>query len=176
MKRGTTRWCGWALAAVCLAGCSTNQDVEEKEKPKDRAVLVGRVASVPPGRGFVLIQSYGTWAVPPGAPVFSCGACQSGEGSGEQEGRLANLMPSGEKMGQFVAADIRSGQVETGDAVYWRPAKAEKKASDAAGPPNEGESGNPETPGRSGPDSAESPGKQEGTASGTPGEAGESGG
>jgi hypothetical protein len=114
----------WAWAMVAgmgfLAGCSTTKDDGKKEKPKAKAMLVGRVASVPTGRGFVLIQSYGAWAVPAGATVFSCGDCEPGQGNRE-EGRLANLLPSGEKMAQFVAADVRSGQVAVGDAVYYRP-------------------------------------------------------
>ncbi len=120
MKRGIVRTTGWlAMAGVlCLAGCA-GTDGGKKEEPKARAELVGRVASVPTGRGFVLIQSYGTWAVPTGEPVFSCGDCETGE----EEGRLANLLASGERMGQFVAADVRSGSVEVGDAVYYRPEK-----------------------------------------------------
>jgi len=132
--RGMVKTVAWAMVAGLglLAGCATTKDDDgKKKKPKARAVLVGRVASVPTGRGFVLIQSYGAWAVPGGATVFSCGDCEAGQGDGE-EGRLANLLPSGEKMGQFVAADVRSGQVAVGDAVYYRPEAPSKK------PPSEG--------------------------------------
>ncbi len=73
--------------------------------------LVGRVASMPKGQDFVLLQSYGAWSVPAGVPVYCVGP----------EGRLANLLPTGEKMGQFLAADLRDGEAKVGDAVYYRP-------------------------------------------------------
>jgi hypothetical protein len=34
------------------------------------------------------------------------------------EGRAANLKVTGEKTGQFAAADIQSGTLEIGDSVY----------------------------------------------------------
>jgi len=97
--------------AVILAGCATSEKGEEEQQSTKRPVLVGRVASMPKGQDFVLLQSYGAWSVPPGVPVYCVGP----------EGRLANLLPTGEKMGQFLAADLRDGEVQVGDAVYYRP-------------------------------------------------------
>lgn len=76
------------------------------ETPKPR--LVGRVASIPAGRKFVLIQSYGKWDVATGAILATIGP----------DGRAANLRITGEKLGQFAAADIQSGTLEIGDGVF----------------------------------------------------------
>lgn len=72
--------------------------------------LVGRVAHVPAGGDFVLIEAYGPWRVPDGGLLSGVGT----------EGRTANLVVTGEKLGQNVAADIRSGVAKVGDAVYYR--------------------------------------------------------
>jgi hypothetical protein len=37
-------------------------------------------------------------------------------------------MPTGEKLGEHVAADIRSGSVEVGDAVYLRRINTSQKS------------------------------------------------
>lgn len=66
---------------------------------------------MPPGRAFVLIQAYGPWHVPDGATLTTRGPDE----------RTANLMVTGEKLGQFAAADIRSGEVAVGDAVFLQP-------------------------------------------------------
>jgi len=84
-----------------------------EEKPKEQVEsakpeLVGRVASIPSTREFVLIQSYGNWEVTTGAILTTVGP----------EGRAANLRVTGEKLGQFAAADIQSGKLEVGDGVY----------------------------------------------------------
>ena len=71
--------------------------------------LSGRVKSVNKDAQFVLIRRYGAWKVGDGQVVESRG-----------EGRTANLMPTGERLGEHVAADIRSGKVEVGDGVYIR--------------------------------------------------------
>ena len=117
-----------AAVALVLAGCATKDGGGKKPPGKGSAALVGRVASVPKGQDFVLLQAYGTWSVPPGTPVFSAGP----------DGRVANLLPSGERMGQFLAADLRDGRVEVGDGVYYRsdgskPAKPEGGAPGSAG-------------------------------------------
>ena len=71
--------------------------------------LAGRVYQVEEESQFVLIRKYGKWAVLSGETVISQG-----------EGRTANLFPTGEELGEHVAADIRSGSVKVGDAVYIR--------------------------------------------------------
>ena len=113
------------LLLLALAGLSSSCSLfkDEEEKPAEsptKPSLVGRVASVQEGSGFVLIESYGPWRVPDGGLL-------SGIGS---EGRTSNLVATGEKLGQFSAADIRSGVAKVGDSVYYRPIKEDKGGGD----------------------------------------------
>jgi hypothetical protein len=96
-----------ACATISLFSCAN--ELKEENKPASTAPqLVGRIASAPPGRSFVLIQSYGPWTQPPGTVLTTRG----------ENDRTANLRFSGETLGQFSAADIQSGTVVKGDAVY----------------------------------------------------------
>ncbi len=83
------------------------EPIEKKAAPA-KPKLVGRVASIPADRKFVLIQAYGKWRVETGAILTT-------QGPGE---RTANLRATGEKLGQYAAADIQSGTLELGDGVY----------------------------------------------------------
>lgn len=101
------------VAIALLASCSLFQkspkEDEDPDKPKiEPPKLVGRVASIPHERKFVLIQSYGPWKSDEGAILTTRGP----------ENRAANLRVTGEKLGDFVAADLQSGTVEIGDGVY----------------------------------------------------------
>jgi hypothetical protein len=93
-----------------LVACAKNPEETpvEKDDPDSKPRLVGRVASIPADRHFVLIQSYGTWTVATGSILTTQGP----------EGRTANLLATGEKLGQYAAADVRSGTLEIGDGVY----------------------------------------------------------
>ena len=83
-----------------------------KKQPKTETTkLVARVQSRPGGKDFVLLEAYGKWTYVDGVNLYSYG----------EGGRTAALVTSGEKLGQFVAADLKSGTVEIGDAVYHRP-------------------------------------------------------
>ncbi len=82
-----------------------------KKKPKpvqwNRNVrLAGRVHKVDEKSRFVLIRRYGPWHVSEGEVVECRG-----------EGRTASLLPTGERLGEHVAADIRSGTADIGDGV-----------------------------------------------------------
>lgn len=111
-----TRHCATRIFCVTMAAllsaCSLFKSAVEPapstaaQAPK----LVGRIASIPAGRKFVLIQSYGPWNIESGSILTSRGL----------ENRSANLLVTGESLGQFAAADIQSGNVEIGDAVYSR--------------------------------------------------------
>ncbi len=94
---------------ILLSACAKKPDEDPKKKENDSAPkLVGRVASIPADRKFVLIQAYGKWLVETGAVLTT-------QGPGE---RAANLRATGEKLGQYAAADIQSGTLEVGDGVY----------------------------------------------------------
>lgn len=100
-------------AAASLCGCGTIGLLFRPKNPpkttaKDGPELVGRIASIPADKSFVLIQSYGKWNISSNTTLTSRGADQ----------RSANLLVTGERLGQFAAADIKSGTVAVGDAVY----------------------------------------------------------
>ena len=118
-----------AIAALMLgfAGCESEPEEEKKPEPRGRVEIVGRIASVPPGRDFVLIQSFGDWKVRDGAILTTRGA-------GE---RSASLLVTGEKLGQFAAADIRAGEVAVGDAVLRLPAASPPPRTEPAPQPQE---------------------------------------
>lgn len=120
----------WLAAAALLAGCSWfggGKSNSEDENPADkRPQLVGRIASIPAGNKFVLIQSYGIWKIETGTILTTRGPDE----------RSANLLVTGEAMGQFAAADLQSGTVEIGDAVYSRHVpKPPETAGESAGEP-----------------------------------------
>lgn len=97
-----------------LGGCGifkTSRSAEKEDvKPSVPPRLVGRIASIPPGKKFVLIQSYDTWNIEPGTILTTRGP----------DSRSANLRVTGESNSRFAAADLQSGTVEVGDAVYSR--------------------------------------------------------
>ena len=103
-----------ALLACTLASCGLLKPAKTEdpaEKPKaDPPKLVGRIASIPADKRFVLIQSYGKWMIETGTILTTRG----------ENDRTANLLVTGESLGQFAAADLKSGTLEVGDAVYSR--------------------------------------------------------
>ncbi len=99
-----------AFTCLVIASCgSTKPEKPEPVKATDKdPKLVGRVASIPADRRFVLIQSYGTWNIESGRILTTRGPDE----------RTANLRTTGEILGEFAAADLQSGSIEVGDAVY----------------------------------------------------------
>jgi len=105
-------WFWLPVITLALAGCSlfgpkkadSPAETPETAAPK----LVGRIASIPADKRFVLIQSYGSWKIEPGTILTTRGPDES----------TANLLVTGESLGHFAAADLQSGTVEIGDAVY----------------------------------------------------------
>lgn len=119
IKRAVT----FGFACFALVSCATK---EPKEKPKaEPPRLVGRIASIPADRRFVLIQSFGKWTAEPGTILTTRGADQ----------RSANLLVTGEALGQFAAADLQSGHVELGDAVYSQHIPKPSAANESAAEP-----------------------------------------
>lgn len=101
------------LAGSCLVcSCGSTKPAKPKEETTKPAVegpkLVGRIASIPADKRFVLIQSYGKWDLESGRILTTRGPDE----------RTANLRTTGESLGEFAAADLQSGTVEVGDAVY----------------------------------------------------------
>jgi len=80
-----------------------------------------------------LIQSYGIWNIETGRILTSQGPDE----------RSANLLVTGEKLGQFAAADLQSGQVEIGDGVYVLPARP-PATTDSVAEPIQNQSPNPD--------------------------------
>jgi hypothetical protein len=111
--------------ALALPACSlfksNKPDSAENKPAAEGPELIGRIASIPADKHFVLIQSYGSWNIEAGTILTTRGL----------EERTSNLLVTGEKLGQFAAADIQSGSVEIGDAVYSQhvPKPAETTAA-----------------------------------------------
>lgn len=96
------------IVAWATTACSW---LDEEPVPADNPNaprLVGRIASIPPDRKFVLIESYGKWSIPPGSILTVLGP----------DKRSANLIATGEVLRHHAAADIQSGTLEVGDGVY----------------------------------------------------------
>jgi hypothetical protein len=101
-----------ALAACIVAGAAcSSRAKDDGESGAPRLTLVGRIASIPPHRNFVLIESYGPWQVPTGTILTTRGT----------DGRTANLRVTGESINPYAAADLQSGDAAVGDAVYQLP-------------------------------------------------------
>ena len=105
------------LIVICLwaPSCALEKekpDAKPATKPRvEEPKLVGRIASIPADKRFVLIQSYGKWNIGSGSILTTRGPNE----------RAANLLTTGEVLGEFAAADVQSGTLEIGDAVYLRP-------------------------------------------------------
>jgi hypothetical protein len=115
------------LPFLFLISCGSSPDQEdEKEKEKKKTGpekrIIGRVFSVQNAGEFVLIQKFGTGTLPDGFIYQSQGP----------DGRTASLRPSGERVRDFYAADLVSGDAKKGDAVlsYVDPPKIEGKSTD----------------------------------------------
>ncbi len=112
-----------SCVSLILSGCATDKKPENKEKPIEPPNLVGRVMSKPSKKNFVLIEYYGVWKYEDGTELRS-----------SAEGRSACLIVSGEKLGPYLAADVESGTLEVGDAVYYSPTKPEAEETDLIDP------------------------------------------
>lgn len=102
------------VAAWSLGACTPPKAaVVEKKVVEVPDSLVARVASVYTSEKYVLIQRYGKLRISDDSILYSQGP----------HGGSANLKVTGERLGQFLAADILSGDVAIGDAVYLRVLK-----------------------------------------------------
>lgn len=126
--RFTTVWLAMAIV-LTLPSCGLfhrkkTEAPKKTEEKKPQTLLVGRIASVSADKTFVLIQSYGAWEVEAGGILTTRGPDE----------RLANLRCTGEKLGQFVAADIQAGDPRSGDAVFHTPNPPAKPDASPATP------------------------------------------
>lgn len=130
------------ILALGLCSCSTSEDdPEDKNDPdkKDISIkkqIIGRIASVSSTGGFVLIQKYSAGKMPVNTIIQTSGA----------DGRTASLMPSGERVQNFFAADIVNGEVQIGDAVAAYFDQQGKKDMPPAGDESEKEGESDEFP------------------------------
>jgi len=103
-------FCFIILGFFLLPSCGLlKKKPKEVSRKKSNIRLSGRVQQVNQEGQFVLIRRYGLWKVGESHVVESRG-----------DGRTASLKPTGEKLGEHVVADINSGDVKVGDAVYIR--------------------------------------------------------
>lgn len=123
-----------ASVVVCtFQSCANNKPVEKKvEEPEEKVdKLVARVSSVNRRGEYVLIQRYGRLIIPEDSILYGLSSkpvIRAGEGSegtraradGAEQEQASSLKLTGEKLGQFLAADIVSGNPKVGDAVYLR--------------------------------------------------------
>ena len=110
MKLIRLLWIAPALLGSCGIFDPKPTAEEQEKEPSEGPKLIGRIASIPADKRFVLIQSYEKWNVETGSILTTRGP----------EERTANLRATGEVLGQFAAADLQSGTLEVGDAVYSR--------------------------------------------------------
>ena len=109
------------LFVLTFQSCANHKPVEvEAEEPKEQLdKLVARVSSVNRSAEYVLIQRYGRLVIPEDSIVYTLNDSTT-------ENQASSLKITGEKLGQFIAADIVSGNPVVGDAVYLR--NLEKKS------------------------------------------------
>jgi hypothetical protein len=104
--------CLCAIASAGLPSCGLLKFFKTHDPkaaaPSEAPQLIGRIASIPADKRFVLIQSYDHSKLQAGTLLTTRG----------DPDRSANLRITGEALGPFTAADLQSGLVEVGDAVY----------------------------------------------------------
>jgi len=103
-----------SFISLCLISCATQKKDEPPTEEKNllpKTQVIGNVASISPHSGFLLIQKYGLGRLPTDGLYQTLGV----------NGRAASIRPSGERVRDFFAADILNGEVQSGDAVIFRP-------------------------------------------------------
>ena len=98
-----------------LSSCAGSKPVEvdDVDEPQ-RDKLVARVSSVNLAANYVLIQRFGRLDVPEDSILYTLGSHAA------EDNNAASIKVTGERLGQFLAADIMSGELTVGDAVYLR--------------------------------------------------------
>lgn len=115
------------VSTLALTSCDLfKPKPPEPEKPKapempEPRQLIGRISSAPEGQNFILIQGFSGVSLPIGTILTTRGA----------DGRAANIKITGEALGNFAAADLQSGEVKVGDAVYLPKLKSDSDTSES---------------------------------------------
>lgn len=124
------------MAVPACTGFKAEKTAEKTAEPAappapEAPQLIGRIASIPADQRFVLIQTYGSKTIQTGTILTTRGP----------QKRSANLLATGESLGQFTAADLQSGTVKIGDAVYSQhtpqAAQAAPESTQEEKPPEE---------------------------------------
>lgn len=113
-------WMVSAVSVMALSGCGAGDEDGPDPSSPGAPRLVGRIASVHEKEGFALVENFGNLKLGEGLLL-------STRGSDE---RTATLVVSGERLGRFAAADLKSGDVAAGDSVYARPMSAGEPSTD----------------------------------------------
>lgn len=92
--------------------------------PEKTVTVVGRVSSVSPDKKIILIEKFTPGSLPDDVIYSSRGS----------DGQTASLLPTGERIRHFHAADLVSGSATVGDAVYARRIEEAAPSSDLADP------------------------------------------
>ncbi|MDC0087923.1 hypothetical protein OAI07_00105 [Akkermansiaceae bacterium] len=109
------------LPLFVLSGCSQPKEKEAEKPPiQTESAPVGRVDKVNKAAGYVFIRRYRSLKLDDNDVLEA-------RGSTDGVRRSANLDATGEKLGEHVAADIRSGDVQVGDSVFIRKIENEEE-------------------------------------------------
>ncbi len=116
------------LCSFALTSCelfkpkSTEPEKPEAPEMPEPRQLIGRISSAPEGQNFILIQGFNGVSLPIGTVLTTRGA----------DGRAANIKITGEVLGNFAAADLQSGELKVGDAVYLPKLKSDEKSTESS--------------------------------------------
>ena len=110
------------LTCMILPSCGFLKKERQVESVKVQQP-VGIIDRVDTEESYVFIRRYRAIRLRDGEIMESKGS----------DGRVANLIPTGEKLGERIAADIKSGEVIKGDAVYIRKITSPESASERLG-------------------------------------------
>jgi len=102
--------CVSAIGLVGLVGCGNSVVNEEPVDEVKVDQLVARVASVYEEEGYALVQRYGRVDLEDESILYTL----------NDVGETSNLKVTGERLGQFLAVDIMSGDPVVGDGVFVR--------------------------------------------------------
>ncbi|MEN8695416.1 MAG: hypothetical protein ACN4GG_05765 [Akkermansiaceae bacterium] len=101
-----------------LKNLSTQAPEKQEQKKPAARQIIGRIASVSEAGKFVLIQKYGPGRLPKDV-LFQTHSI---------DGSSANIRPTGERVRDFFAADIITGETKKGDPVSSFQLQPEKPA------------------------------------------------